>query len=288
MKKALLPLLRCPASREPLTLQSEASGSSIDSGSLVSASGQVYPVVDGVPDLVYPREQSYLEENPETYDELMGFIARLLQADEAGARRRAIEALEVKPADRVLEVGCGPGSNFPYIFERIGRQGQLFAADISPGMIRQAAQRSVIAPEQLQLFLVNGVHLPFADGCFDAVLQIGTLNRFADVRAALSEMARVTKHGGKVVAGDEALGAWLLETDYAEILGKFGGLFKGKIPIGAVPLEADEVRVRWDLGHAYYSIDFRVGDPPSLDLDVKLPGQNGTVRQALTRGRTQS
>src|SRR5262245_53782201 len=147
----------------------------------------------------------------------MSFIARLLRADEAGARRRAVDTLEVKPGDRVLEVGCGPGSNLPYLFERIGRRGEVFATDISPDMIRRARARAVMAPEQVAFFLVNGSCLPFPDGCFDAVLQIGTLNRFPDVPAALREMARVTKRGGKVVAADECLGSWLQRTEYAAI-----------------------------------------------------------------------
>jgi SAM-dependent methyltransferase len=241
--------------------------------------------VGGIPNLVHPRDQAFLIEDPESYDELMVFMAKLLRSDEAAARRRAVRALEVRPGDRVLEIGCGPGSNFPYIFEQIGRRGELFAADISPGMIRQAAKREVIAPSQRHFFLVNGVHLPFSDRCFDAVLQMGTLNRFTDIPGALREMARVTKRGGKVVAGDEALGAWLRNTEYAALLGKFGGLFQGQVPIGAVPVEAEEVTVRWDLGHAFYVLDFRVGQPPTANVDVRLPGRQVTVRDVLNQDR---
>ncbi|HEY8549544.1 MAG TPA: methyltransferase domain-containing protein [Vicinamibacterales bacterium] len=284
MDASVLPLLRCPACGGTLTLNADP-GPMVETGTLACACGAEYPVEGGVPNLVHPRDQPFIEEDPDTYDELIGFIARLLRSDEAAVRRRAVEALEVKPGDRVLEVGCGPGSNFPYVFERIGRRGELFAADISPGMIRRAAAREVIAPESRHLFLVNGVHLPFPDGAFDAVLQIGTLNRFADIPAALREMARVTKRGGKVVAGDEALGAWLHQTEYAALLRKFGGLFKGQVPIGALPINADEVRVRWDLGHAYYVIDFRVGTEPSADLDVRLPGRDVTVRDVLTKSQ---
>jgi SAM-dependent methyltransferase len=266
-----------------LRFEAASADADILTGSLVAPTGETYPIADGIPDLTFPRSQTYLDENPGTYDDLIAFIASLLKADLPAAKRRAVEALELAPGDRVLDLGCGPGPNFPYLFERIGRRGEIVAADISPGMLRKALARPVLAPGNLHPVLVNGVHLPFPDACFDAVLQIGTLNRFTDIPAALREMARVTKPRGKVVAGDEALGPWLEGTEYAAVLGKFGGLFKGGVPISSVPRNAEDVRVRWDFGHAYYSIEFRVGDPPELDLDVTLPGRDVTVRQVLAR-----
>ena len=95
-------------------------------------------------------------------------------------------------------------------------------------------------------------------------------------------MARVVKPGGKVVAGDEGLGPWLAGTEYAALLDRFGGLFKGEAPLKELPVQAEDVRVQWLLGHAYYVIDFRVGRAgPKANLDVFLPGKEFTVRQAL-------
>ncbi len=245
----------------------------------------MFPVDEGVPRLVEPPGLTYRFEDAETYEELMSFVAKMLQSDEAAARRRGVEALHLKPGDRVLEVGCGPGNNFPYLFERIGDRGEIFAGDISPDMIRVAKRRTVIAPEQRHLFLLNGARLPFVDGVFDAVLQIGTINRFPDIAAALAEMVRVTKPGGHIVVSDEAIGPWLEKTEYGAFLRKFGGFFEGEVPLHALPPQAQDVRLWWDLGHAFYAIAFRVGDPPSPDLDVKLPGKNVTVREVLEKAK---
>lgn len=53
-------------------------------------------------------------------------------------RKRSIDALQLKPGDSVLEIGCGSGRNFPLIEERIGPSGTLFGVDLSRGMLARA------------------------------------------------------------------------------------------------------------------------------------------------------
>jgi SAM-dependent methyltransferase len=283
MKRSALSTLRCPHCAAGLELTSpESHGDEILDGSLACACGHAFPIQGGIPDLVFPRGQDFHHEDADTYDDLIDFCARLLNDDEAATRRRACELLEVEAGQRVLEVACGPASNFPYLLERIGPSGELWALDISADMLRVARDKLPADDSAIELLLANGVHLPFADRSFDALLHIGTLNRFPDVGAALAEMARVVKIGGKVVAGDEGLGPWLATSDYGTILKKFGSLFEGFPPLAAIPPEAREVRLQWLLGHAYYAIDFRVGEAaPALNLDVQLPGRPITVRDVL-------
>jgi SAM-dependent methyltransferase len=283
MRPSALDVLRCPSCHGPLALEEpHFDGPEIQTGRLSSACGEVFLIQEGFPVLVYPVRQTYMEEDAETYDALITFIAELLNGDEADTRVRAAGLLDAKPGDRVLEVACGPGPNFHHVRERIGPTGELFALDMSPGMIR-AAKRRVVSPEApVELLFANGSYLPFADASFDSLLHLGTLNRFPDVPRALSEMARVVKPGGKVVAGDEGLGPWLAGTEYGALLDRFGGLFAGEAPLKELPIQAENVRVQWLLGHAYYVIDFRVGRAgPEANLDVLLPGKDFTVRQAI-------
>jgi len=289
MRESALDVYRCPACRGPLTLETrKGTGDEVETGVLSCGCGASYPVEQGVPALVHPPSQEYLKENAETYEELISFEARLLVDDERKVRTLAADLLEARPGDRILEVACGPASNFPYVLPRIAPGGLLFALDISPEMISAARRRLDAGGRNVELLTANGSYLPFADAGFDALLHIGTLNRFPDIPRALSEMARVVKPGGKVVAGDEGLAPWLRKSPYGQLLSKFGGLFQGDVPLNDLPEEAEDVCVRWVFGRAYYLLDFRVGRPPSPNLDVELPGKNFTVREALEAGKTSS
>lgn len=53
-------------------------------------------------------------------------------------RRRTIAALDLHRGDRILEVGCGSGSNLPLLARAVGAGGTVVGTDISPGMLRHA------------------------------------------------------------------------------------------------------------------------------------------------------
>jgi phosphatidylethanolamine/phosphatidyl-N-methylethanolamine N-methyltransferase len=53
-------------------------------------------------------------------------------------RQRAAIRLGLKAGDRVLEIGCGTGRNFPYLRQQIGARGTLYGVDLSSGMLRRA------------------------------------------------------------------------------------------------------------------------------------------------------
>ena len=56
-------------------------------------------------------------------------------------RRRAVEALQLRPAATVVEIGCGTGLNFSLLEQRIGSTGRLIGVDPSPEMLDQARRR---------------------------------------------------------------------------------------------------------------------------------------------------
>ena len=91
----------------------------------------------------------------------------------------------------VLEVGCGTG----LVLQRIAE----FAADaqgidLSPGMLERARSRGLSVREG------SATALPYADGSFDVTCSFKVLAHIPDIRSALSEMARVTRPGGYVLA----------------------------------------------------------------------------------------
>jgi ubiquinone/menaquinone biosynthesis C-methylase UbiE len=91
----------------------------------------------------------------------------------------------------VLEVGCGTG----LILERIRRFARRATGiDLSPGMLEKARARGLDVVEG------SATELPFSDGEFDVACSFKVLAHIPDIRKCLSEMARVTKPGGMILA----------------------------------------------------------------------------------------
>lgn len=101
---------------------------------------------------------------------------------------------------RVLEVGCGPGPNIWYL----AREGYRVAGiDCSATALLRARQRleAETLPtdvEHLDLRLGNFSNLPWAEGAFDAVIEVAALysNSLADIRCSIAEIHRCLKPGG--------------------------------------------------------------------------------------------
>jgi len=140
-----------------------------------------------------------------TKEELNNFIKKLdLQALETAEERLPLY-LEVglKDAVLVLDVGCGSG----FVTRDIARltKGSVIAIDGSPSLINVA--RNILKDyENTKLYIGNGEQLPFKESVFDIVTCNLLLMWADDPQQVVSEMARVTKPNGKVLAS--------LEPDY--------------------------------------------------------------------------
>jgi ubiquinone/menaquinone biosynthesis C-methylase UbiE len=123
-----------------------------------------------------------------------------------GKRLRAMEAddLELRPGDRVLDVGCGPGRLAFAFAERVGPAGSVHGIDASVEMIKrassQARKRGVAATFQVAF----AQQLPFPDATFDAVACTLALHHVAedDQRTAVGEMYRVLKPDGRLLIAE--------------------------------------------------------------------------------------
>jgi demethylmenaquinone methyltransferase/2-methoxy-6-polyprenyl-1,4-benzoquinol methylase len=70
---------------------------------------------------------------------LIGLFDRLLFLP-PHLRARAVARLNLKPGERVLEIGCGTGRNFPFLREAVGPTGTVYGVDLSSGMLRRARE----------------------------------------------------------------------------------------------------------------------------------------------------
>lgn len=73
------------------------------------------------------------------YDRLAGHIPffEWLLFLPRGLRKQTVDCLDLKAGDRVLEVGCGTGRNFPYLSKAVGLSGRVYGVDLSAGMLHQ-------------------------------------------------------------------------------------------------------------------------------------------------------
>ncbi len=100
------------------------------------------------------------------------------------------QALDAGPGERVLDLAAGTGVST----EEYARDGAwCVAADFSLGMLRGGAHRGV------PRVAADALRLPFADGSFDAATVSFGVRNFVDTRAALTEIARVVRPGGRLV-----------------------------------------------------------------------------------------
>jgi ubiquinone/menaquinone biosynthesis C-methylase UbiE len=115
------------------------------------------------------------------------------------ARRRSIAVLAPRAGERVLIVGVGTGLDFPHL----PRHASYDAVDITPAMLRRAARRATLLGLPLVALEASASALPFEDAHFDAVILHLVLAVVPDPRAALGEVRRVLKPGGRAVVWDK-------------------------------------------------------------------------------------
>ncbi|HVA36517.1 MAG TPA: class I SAM-dependent methyltransferase [Candidatus Dormibacteraeota bacterium] len=118
---------------------------------------------------------------------------------------------------RVLDVGCGDGT---YALGAWERGAQAAGIDASAEQVAAARARVAGAGAEVELLVARAESLPFADGAFDAVTAVTVLCFARDATAALHEMARVLRPGGRVVIGE--LGRWSLWAAWRRVRGMLG------------------------------------------------------------------
>jgi len=111
-------------------------------------------------------------------------------------RVAAIDLLEVKPGDRILEVGVGTGLNLPLY----PRDCDVTGIDISEGMLRKADERvRTYGMTNTKLLVMDASKLEFPDNSFDRVIATYVISAVPDPVKTLLEMRRVCKPSGHLV-----------------------------------------------------------------------------------------
>lgn len=108
-----------------------------------------------------------------------------------------LSAADLRPGERVLDVGCGTGVVTRLAAERVGPDGTVAGLDPDPGML--AVARAAAPPgSAVEWHQASAGSIPLPDGSFDAVLCQMSLQFVPDRAVALSEMRRVLAGDGRL------------------------------------------------------------------------------------------
>ncbi len=133
---------------------------------------------------------------------IAGRVAGWVMAHRRSNRRRnswAVSLLEVQPADRVLEVGFGPGLAIAELARRTP-DGHVYGIDHSEVMVRQASRRNraAIRARRVELACAPVGRLPNFDEPLDAILAVNSVGFWADPAGRLRELRRLLRPGGRI------------------------------------------------------------------------------------------
>ncbi|EFI52781.1 class I SAM-dependent methyltransferase [Afipia sp. 1NLS2] len=149
------------------------------------------------------RKPQFIAEQGRKPSGLLGqIVARVMAKETADENGFALELLQPRPEDAVLEIGCGHGETLAKCAKIISR-GSLCGIDFSPVMHRHAKRRHrrLVAEKRIEFHFGSNDWLPFDDQSFDKVFAVHTIYFWKTPLDHLAEAHRVLKPEGRFVLG---------------------------------------------------------------------------------------
>jgi ubiquinone/menaquinone biosynthesis C-methylase UbiE len=138
----------------------------------------------------------------ESYDKISCFYDYFAGVFEKKYRNMALDRLNIKRGETVLEIGFGTGHCLKRMAELVGENGKVYGIDISSGMLEVTKQRLEEAGllDRVELYCEDALKMPYEDNKFDAVFMSFTLELFdmPEISKVLSEIKRILKQNGRL------------------------------------------------------------------------------------------
>ena len=168
----------------------------------------------------------------------MGAVQRrMAQTQEGAGRRKAtFEALCITVGQHVLDLGCGGGHLLRDLALSVGSKGRAVGLDPSEPQIN-AAKELCKELDNVEFSQDSATRLSFADDAFHSVASIQVLEYIPDVDAALAEVQRVLKAGGRFVSVSVLWDHWRFHGPEPKLNERMHEAFKAHCSHQMLPLQ---------------------------------------------------
>jgi ubiquinone/menaquinone biosynthesis C-methylase UbiE len=117
-------------------------------------------------------------------------------------RKRTVEALTLRPGDRVLDLACGTGANFPWLEDAVGSKGHILGLDLTPAMLSEARKRiQKNRWRNVELLQADAANFPFPEA-LDGVICSYAISLMPNFAAVIQKSATALKDGGRMAILD--------------------------------------------------------------------------------------
>ena len=201
------------------------------------------------------------DEWPEAYDKWfttpMGSLVKRYESE------LILNLLSPKQGEVILDAGCGTGI---FTLDILLSGSKVIGLDLSLPMLMRGEKKIKGFP--FQIVLANMLDLPFPEGSFDKVVSVTALEFIEDGKAAVGELFRVTKRGGRIVVATlNSLSPWALRRR---------GEAKERRSVfeKAIFRSPDELRsLAPAAGVVKTAIHFQKGDDPEQAVEIEHEGR---------------